>query len=60
MPLKSYALSAAATVGPLHDVIALLKTEESFGSCAKYSNTGMPVTFSTAGCPVFTECSVSA
>ena len=44
----------------LKAVIALLNTSDSSGCCGKYSNTGNPVAFSTADCPVRIECIASA
>ncbi len=40
---------------PLNMVIALLKISDSCGFFGKYSKTGIPNVFSTAGLPVSTE-----
>jgi len=44
----------------LKAVIALLKISDSSGLRGKYSNTGTPAAFSTAGCPVMIERITSA
>ena len=54
MPLKSYASITAGITTALDAVIALLKTSESSGVRPMWSNTGRPVTYSTAGWPVRT------
>jgi hypothetical protein len=59
MPLKSYTSSTAGATPALNPVIALLKISESSLLARRYSNTGMPVTFSAAGLPVVTVCSIS-
>ena len=60
MPLKSYAWRTAGITLALKAVIALLKLVDHCGVVARYSKSGMPTTFSTAGCPVCTECRASA
>ncbi len=44
----------------LNEVIASLKISDSSGLRGKYSNTGTPKVFSTAGWPVITEWIASA